>query len=143
MNPYHHAVSSARLHQGKWEDYIAIHEWFDESKKFFADWRHRALRHHAQGIYECQALFGHTITNSDGKVIPVRFIGEQHVREDLGFIPSLQDWLKHIQRQDWMNRSPAKNGVDLVGIHEEEQKSSESSARVHKSEKINIQELLK
>lgn len=34
--------------------------------------------------------FGSTITLSTGRIIPVRWIGEQHVREDLGFIPSLR-----------------------------------------------------
>ena len=34
--------------------------------------------------------------------VPVRSIAEQHVREDLGFIPSVQDWLKEIQPKSWM-----------------------------------------
>lgn len=32
--------------------------------------------------------FGPTITLSTGRIIPTRWVGEQHVREDLGFIPS-------------------------------------------------------
>ena len=35
-----------------------------------------------------EALYGQTITNSDGRIVPVRLIGEQHVLEDLGHIPS-------------------------------------------------------
>lgn len=35
--------------------------------------------------------FGSTITLPTGRSIPVRWIGEQHVREDLGFIPSFAD----------------------------------------------------
>ena len=46
-HPYHHAVRSARLFGGKAEDYLAIHDWFDESKAHIADVRHRALRHHS------------------------------------------------------------------------------------------------
>ena len=42
------------------------------------------------------------ITNSDGKIVPVRLIGEQHVIEDLGFIPSFADWGRLIQPQTWM-----------------------------------------
>ena len=45
-----------------------------------------------------------TITNSEGNEIPVRLIGEQHVREDCGRIPSVQDWLQHLQPQNWMVR---------------------------------------
>jgi hypothetical protein len=51
-----------------------------------------------------ERLFGSTITNSDGRVVPVRFIGEQHVMEDCGFIPTLADWLKTIQAEPWMRR---------------------------------------
>lgn len=103
-NPYHHSLSSVKKWGGCVEDYIKIHDWFDASKAYFADFRHRALRHHAQGIYECEREFGNTITLSNGRVIPTRWVGEQHVREDCGFIPSLQDWLIQIQPTPWMNR---------------------------------------
>src|SRR3546814_4026692 len=38
-------------------DYIALHQWFDESKKIIADPRHRALRHHAEGIFLLETIF--------------------------------------------------------------------------------------
>jgi hypothetical protein len=99
---YYHALSSVRKWGGTSVDYLALHQWFDESKSIFADPRHRALRHHAEGIFMLETLFGATITNSDGKVVPVRLIGEQHVTEDLGFIPSFADWGRLIQPQTWM-----------------------------------------
>ena len=99
---YYHALSSVRKWGGTSDDYLALHQWFDESKAIFADPRHRALRHHAEGIFMLERLFGATITNSDGKVVPVRLIGEQHVIEDLGFIPSFADWGRLIQPQTWM-----------------------------------------
>jgi len=102
---YHHALSSVKLWGGTTEDYIAIHNWFDESKKLIADFRHRALRHHAEGIFMAETIFGVTITISTGRVIPVRWIGEQHVREDLGFIPSFADWVKAIRPLPWMGRA--------------------------------------
>ena len=49
-----------------------------------------------------EKIFGTTITNADGRVVPVRYIGEQHVKEDLGKIPTLADWLLNIQPQGWM-----------------------------------------
>lgn len=115
---YHHAVNSARKHGGKPEDYIAIHNYFDETKEHYADFRHRALRHHSLGIFECEAKFGITITNSDGKQIPVRLIGEQHVKEDCGFIPTVQDWLKHIQGQKWMGNPPVRLERELTKTQE-------------------------
>jgi hypothetical protein len=101
-HPYHHALSSVKKWGGKPEDYQAIHDWFDESKAHVADFRHRALRHHSEGIFMAEKIFGTTITNADGRVVPVRYIGEQHVKEDLGKIPTLADWLLNIQPQGWM-----------------------------------------
>jgi hypothetical protein len=102
-HPLKHAQSSARKFGGKPEDYLPIHNWFDESKAFLADFRHRALRHHAEGIFLAEKLFGAAIVNSDGKQVPVRYVGEQHVKEDLGRIPTAQDWLSEIKPRRWMN----------------------------------------
>jgi hypothetical protein len=104
-HPHYHAVSSARLFGGKPEDYLAIHDWFDATKESFADFRHRALRHHAEGIFECERIFGTTLTNSDTKPVPVRYVAEQHVMEDCGRIPSVADWLRAIQPEPWMSRA--------------------------------------
>jgi len=109
VNPYYHALSSAKKFGGIADDYLAIHEWFDGSKAHYANFRHRALRHHSAGIYECQEKFGTTIVNSNGRHVPVRAIGEQHVMEDCGWIPSVADWLKHIEAQPWMLRVAVKS----------------------------------
>ena len=99
---YHHAVSSAKKYGGVPEDYLALHQWIDGSKEHMADFRHRALRHHSEGIYMMERLFGVTVKNSVGRDVPVRFIGEQHVIEDLGRIPTVADWLGRIQPEPWM-----------------------------------------
>lgn len=105
-NPYHHALSSVKKWGGVVEDYASIHEWFDETKSAMGDFRHRALRHHAYGIFEMEKNFGKTITLSTGRVIPTRWIGEQHVIEDCGYIPSVSDWLTHlVNPAPWMVRS--------------------------------------
>ncbi|KQM51193.1 hypothetical protein ASE69_07710 [Sphingomonas sp. Leaf208] len=112
-HPYHHALSSVRRFGGAVEDYQPIHDWFDGSKAFHAGAAHRALRHHAEGIWAAQHEFGVTVTTADGKKVPVRLIGEQHVIEDLGFIPSLSDWLKHLSIEPWMHRSARKLSREL------------------------------
>lgn len=99
---YYHAVSSVRKWGGSPEDYLALHQWFDQSKAILADPRHRALRHHAEGIFMAETLFGATIVNADGRTVPVRLIGEQHVQEDLGFIPSFADWARLIEPRPWI-----------------------------------------
>ena len=103
-HPYIHAKSSAKKYGGIPEDYLEIHKWFDESKESYCDARHRAVRHHAEGIFEAESVFGNIVVNSDGKEIPVRYIGEQHVKEDChGLIPSRKDWLSKITAEPWMN----------------------------------------
>ena len=104
-HPINHARLSAKIFGGKPEDYVAIHDWFDATKETFADFRHRALRHHSQGIFEAERVFGATIVNSDGKDVPVRYIGEQHVKEDCGGrIPTVADWFRNIRAEAWMSR---------------------------------------
>jgi hypothetical protein len=98
-------VSSAKRFGGEAEDFLAIHRFFDQAKEMHGDFRHRALRHHTQGIFECERVFGATITNSNGRIIPVRWIAEQHVMEDFGFLPTLSDWLVCIRPRPWMTRS--------------------------------------
>jgi hypothetical protein len=112
MNPLYHSNSCVKRWGGKPEDYQPIHDWFDASKVAVADFRHRMLRHHAFGIFEAEKVFGHFIVNSDGKKVPVRLIGEQHVREDCGGkIPSVQDWTCELKVKSWMSRG--------YNVHEE------------------------
>lgn len=94
-HPVEHAYSSARKFGGKPEGCLAIHRWFDESKAFFPDFGHRALRHHT-GIFLVERIFGVIVRNADGTELSVRYIGEQHVKKDLGRIPTVQDWLTRI-----------------------------------------------
>lgn len=103
--PYHHAVSSAKRFGGEPDDYLEIHNWFDATKAHHGDFRHRALRHHAEGIFLMEQVFGVTVTNSAGRKIPTRWVGEQHVTEDLGRIPAATEWLSCIKAEPWMNRS--------------------------------------
>lgn len=125
-HPYHHALSSVQKWGGCVDDYQRIHDWFDESKAHMADFRHRALRHHSEGIFECERVFGKTITNSSGRVVPVRYIAEQHVKEDLGKIPTIADWYGNIKPERWM----LGRGKSL------EKELEEQNAEVHHHEVI-------
>ena len=103
--PWIHAVSSAKKFGGKPEDYLAIHNLMDSSKGTIADSRHRALTHNAWFVGTIlEQIFDVTLTNSDGKIISVRDIGEQHVLEDyrMRFIPSAQDYLQEMEVKEWM-----------------------------------------
>lgn len=88
---YYHALSSARKFGGVASDYSTLHEFMDSTKKHIADARHRLFLHNAWGIWLAeQALHRVLVRGSDGHMIPVRPILEQHVKEDYGgVIPSL------------------------------------------------------
>jgi hypothetical protein len=109
--PYIHAVSSARKHGGKPEDYVEIHAFMDCSKGSIGDNRHRALTHTTWFImFVLPRVFGETFVNSEGKTISTRDIGEQHVLEDFGgrFIPTAQDYLQEMEHKDWMQSGTGK-----------------------------------
>jgi hypothetical protein len=133
-HPYHHALRSARLYGGRADDYQAIHDWFDESKAHLPDFRHRALRHHSEGIFLCERLFGVTIRNGDGKEVPVRLVGEQHVKDDLGWIPTVKDWLVNLQIQPWMGRTPFRPSRDSVSPERPEGASEVETADARQPE---------
>lgn len=108
MKPLVHAKNSVRKFGGKIDDYIHIHEWMDHSKAFIPDMRHRAFLHSSWGIYLGQDKFGIYITNSDGKTVATRDILEAHVLEDLGWIPTPQDWFKNFAMEPWMGAPEIK-----------------------------------
>jgi hypothetical protein len=109
MKPYLHAKSSVHKFGGNIEDYLKFHNWFDQTKAHVADMRHRALLHNAFGIYLLEQQFGVYFTNSDGKVVQVRDIGEQHVLEDLGRIPSLDECFRNLPMENWFGGPIRKN----------------------------------
>jgi uncharacterized protein related to proFAR isomerase len=111
MKPLIHAKVSVKQHGGKVEDYMPIHEFMDSSKAAVADVRHRAMLHSAWGIYVVERVFGSFFKNSDGKDVSVRDIAEEHVIQDLGFIPTMDDWLKQMPVDGWMSGTRKKRRV--------------------------------
>ena len=141
-HPLHHAMSSVKRWGGEVEDYLPIHNFLDSSKAHMGDIRHRALLHNTWGVFLCEKLFGVSICNSNGRDIPVRTIAEKHVVEDCGFIPSVSDWLKHLQvSETWMKRvgiknphlnsGEGRNGEDKDNNHENEDCQDGNSADGH------------
>lgn len=109
MKPWLHAKISVKKFGGKPEDYIDIHNWFDQTKAHVPDARHRLVLHNSFGVYLAEQQFGKMvqkedgswvrtpiIVNSNGKEISVRDIAEQHVLDDLGTIPTLGESLEHV-----------------------------------------------
>jgi hypothetical protein len=128
--PWIHAQSSVRKWGGVPEDYLKIHDWFDQTKSLIADNRHRCILHSSFGIFLCEQVFGVTITNAEGRKVSVRDVGEQHVLEDFKnkFIPTAQDYLCEMEMKDWMNNG---NGTppSYAKIKEKHKKRAEESRR--------------
>jgi hypothetical protein len=108
-HPLLHAKSSVKRFGGVVEDYIHLHNWLDETKAWIGSSSHRMFRHHSEGIFEMEKVFGASFTNSDGKTVYTRYVGEQHVKEDCyGHIPTAKEWLEAIKASKkpiWMVRT--------------------------------------
>lgn len=122
MKPFLHGRVSVKRWGGKPEDYQAIHDFLDESKAHFADMRHRALLHSSWGIYLCERVFGLNIKNSANRLVSVRDIAEQHVIDDMGRIPSVQDYLVGMPMYHWLGgpkRRPTRTIDQTVAADED------------------------
>ena len=108
-HPLQHSKSSVNKWGGRIEDYIDIHNWFDETKSWVGSSYHRIFRHHSEGIFECENKFGMSFVNSDGKTVYTRYVGEQHVKEDCyNYIPSAREWIQALESKEkpmWMIRT--------------------------------------
>lgn len=103
MKPLIHSKISVKRYGGVEEDYQPIHDFFDSSKAAFPDVRHRSILHSSFGIFLVEKVFGTYIVNSEGKKVSVRDIAEDHVIDDLGFIPTLDKWFKNMPIEPWMS----------------------------------------
>mgnify|MGYP003656963453 CR=1 FL=1 len=102
-HPLQHAKSSVKKFGGKAEDYIKIHEWFDETKSWVGHSIHRMFRHHSEGIFECEKIFGNAFKSSDGKIVYTRYVGKE---DCFGKIPSAKEWIDNINNpKEWMIRT--------------------------------------
>ena len=117
MKPLIHAKISVKTYGGKVEDYLPIHEFIDSSKACVPDVRHRAILHSSFGIFIAEKMFGTYITNSDGKDVSVRDLAEEHVIQDLGFIPTVEKWLNTMPIEGWMSGTmKAKKVFDFTTL---------------------------
>jgi hypothetical protein len=123
-NPEIHSKSSVKRYGGKTRDYLPIHQLIDSPKSAWNSNTVRALTHQTWFVYEIlPKVFGYNITNSDGKSVDVVQVGLDHLAEDFRhkFIPTVGDYLKHLEIQPWMNNAvkdidseEAKNNLKLL-----------------------------
>jgi len=112
-NPLIHSQSSVKRWGGKVEDYLPIHELIDSPKSTMNNNSSRALTHNTWFAYTIiPKVFGYNITNSDGRRVDTIDVAMLHIAEDfrMKFVPTPQDYLKHLEVQPWMC-----NGVKDLG----------------------------
>ena len=101
--PAIHSRSSAKKYGGSMEDYLDIHDFMDSSKGAMPSAVHRALTHNSWFISTViEKVFGHERVNSEGRTYSTRDVAEQHILEDLGFIPTACDYLSEMELRAWM-----------------------------------------
>jgi hypothetical protein len=103
MSPHIHSRIHAKKYGGVPEDYLPVDELIDSSKTHMADIRHRSILHSSFGILIAEKVFGATIINMEGKKICVREIVIDHILQDLGFIPTVEQYLNNMTLQNWMS----------------------------------------
>lgn len=130
-NPLIHSKSSVKRWGGKVEDYIAIHELIDSPKVTMNNNTSRTLTHNTWFAYHIvPKVFGYNIVNSDGKSVDTVDIAMLHIAEDfrMKFVPTPQDYLKHLQLQPWMN-----NGVKDLDNDEGKKIVEELNNKIHQN----------
>ena len=123
MKPYLHAEVSFRKWGGSPHDYLPIHDFIDSSKAHVPDMRHRAILHSSFGIFIVERVFGTTLTLQSGRVVQVRDVAEQHVLDDMGRIPTVQDYLTDMPFYPWLGgptRTITKTPHDRSAVHIDE-----------------------
>jgi hypothetical protein len=129
MNPHIHSKSSVKRWGGRVEDYLPLHQFLDSPKSTMNNNTSRMLTHNTWFIYEVMPrVFGYNIVNSDGRSVDVVDIAMLHVAEDyrMKFIPTPQDFLKHMQLQPWMH-----NGVKDIDNEEAQQFAEHIKEKLH------------
>jgi len=118
MKPYHHSNIHAKKYGGVPDDYADIDDFIDSSKQAVADVRHRAILHSAFGCFIVESVFGRTRVNSDGKTYSPRDVAEDHIQQDLGFIPTMEQYLNNMTIQTWMSGTDKRNRrkVDFIPL---------------------------
>ena len=109
MKPYLHGKLSVKKYGGCLEDYQDIHDFIDSSKACMPDVRHRAILHSSFGCFLVEQMFGIIRVNSDGKEYSPRDIAEEHIQQDLGFIPTVEHYLKNMSMEPWMSGAKKLN----------------------------------
>lgn len=116
MTPYEHAILSVRDFGGEPDDYLNVHEFLDSTKAHFCDWKHRMILHNTFGMILVENIFGPIIVNSQDVIVSTREIARRHIKQDLGRVPSISDWLKNVKFESPKDFNPLPDPKDIKYI---------------------------
>jgi len=108
MKPFLHGRIHAQKYGGSPNDYADIDDFIDSTKACVADVRHRAILHSSFGCFLVEQMFGRTRTNSNGIEYSPRDVAEDHILQDLGFIPTVEKYLNCMTIEPWMSGTAKK-----------------------------------
>ncbi len=114
MKPLQHARITAHRYGGRWQYWIAIHDWIDRSKMIFPSMQHRMFLHSDFGEWLVVRIHGEAIRDEDGAVISTRDLFRDHQVEDLGRVVTLGEWLREIDVGYWSRRRKPPRWLEQI-----------------------------
>ncbi len=106
MQPWWHAKLTARSRGADWQDDLSIHEFVDSAKTACPDLRHRVVLHNGDlGVALTEIAFPERADCAH--------IVCDHVRQDLGSVPALTDWMT-TARRPFRTRWREPNDHDVI-----------------------------
>jgi Domain of unknown function (DUF6915) len=114
MKPLQHARITAHRYRGRWQDWIAIHDWIDRSKMIFPSMQHRMFLHSDFGQWLAVRIHSESIKAENGTVISTREVFHNHQVEDLGRIVTLSEWLREIDGDYWKRRRQPPRHLEQI-----------------------------
>ncbi len=114
MKPLQHARITAHRYGGRWQDWIAIHDWIDRSKMVFSSMQHRMFLHSDFGEWLTVRIHGEAIKAAEGMAVSTRNLFRDHQVEDLGRIVSLSEWLREADPEYWKRRRQPPRQLERI-----------------------------
>jgi hypothetical protein len=65
---------------------------------------------------DCVEIFGDFIDRGDGRMVGVAQVAEQHLLEDCGFLPTVDDWMRHLAPEPWMVNAARRLSKEFAGV---------------------------
>lgn len=120
MTPEQHALLSVKRYGGKQEDYYNVHYLMDYSKHFITNGNavHRAFSHNWWGISLLESIIPLKIING----VSIRQLLIDHVREDCGKVPTLEDCARALAAGEYLRLYNKPNQRDIKWLKEQELK---------------------